>query len=734
MAPTTPNIVVTKRDGTKEPYDVIKIKKSIEMATEGTGVSPLLLESNMDLVIKNNIRTQDIQENIIHHAKQFATSSEPEWLQVAGRAKAMDMWASFKLKGKSFLEIVKYNVKKKEYSASLLEYYTDDMIDEIGKFIDYQRDLAHSISSLITVSKKYLGKYELNQHMHAVSAMRFGQFEPEETRVQFVKEVYDVLSNRELSIATPFMSNLRKGGNVASCFIIAVEDDLDSIFDNVKRIAKISKNGGGVGCFLGFLRAKGSDVNGYSNAAGTVTQWVKIINDTAVAVNQGGKRKGAVTVALPVWHNDILDFLDMQTERGDLRLKSYDIFPQLTVPDIFMERDEAQGRWITFCPFEVKQKLGIDVRGLHDKAFTEAYLKIEAAYDEGKLNVAQEFPNVRTLTKTAMRSMFETGLPYVFFSDTANRTNPNKNDIGAYGILCANLCTESFSNVIPDKLSHVCNLASINLANIHSMERLAEVARLATKILDYGISLTNNPDPTTKAHNDRYRTIGIGIMGLHDYLAREFRSYADLDHIGEIAECIEYNAVMASIELSKKYGAFEAYEYSEWKNGNMTKHFASLGCGKFEWEHAQELIDQFGIRNSQLTSPAPTTSTSIYQDASATFQPVYSPFFTDDNSNGALKVSSKYLSLNPMGYGKTQAKFKAKEIIDIAMKIQNHTDTGVSMELMFDQNDPTFTAKDLYDAIHYAHKKKAKAIYYIRTIKKNEKLEKGEEACVACAG
>lgn len=720
--------IVTKRNGTKEEYDVSKIKKSIAFCTDGIDVNPLSLESKIDILIKNGISTKDIQENVIHHARQFANANEPQWLIVAGRAKAMDMWASFKLKGKSLYDVIKYNIKKKQYSPELLNFYTEEDVNELEKFLDYKKDLLHSISSLITVEKKYLGKYELNQHMHMVSAMRFGQYEPKETRLEFVREAYEILSNRELSLATPFMSNLRKGGNVASCFIVAIEDDLNSIYDNLKRIAKISKNGGGVGCFLGFLRAKGSVVNGYENAAGSITQWVKLINDTAVAVNQGGLRKGAVTVALPVWHNDILDFLDMQSERGDLRQKSYDVFPQITVPDVFMERSQNEERWITFCPFEVKNVLGIDVRGLHGEAFREAYAKIESAYDSGKLKVSNLFPNARILVKTAMRSMFESGLPYVFFSDTANATNPNKNDVGAYGILCANLCTESYSNIIPDKYGHVCNLASVNLGNIRDMEHLAKVTRLATKILNYGINLTNNPDEITQEHNARYRTIGIGIMGLHDYLARENMSFSNLNVIEEIAECIEYNAVIQSALLAKDHGTFDAFEHSEWKNGNMTKRFKSLGCGKYDWDSAQSLIDQYGIWNSQLTSPAPTTTTSIYQDASASYMPVFGAFFSDDNSNGTMVTSAKFLDCNPLGYGKTQAKFKAKEIIDITCSVQKFTDTGVSMELMFDQNAEGFNAKELFDAIHYAHDKKCKAIYYIRSIKKRD------DACPACAG
>lgn len=732
-------IMVEKRDGTKEPYNVLKIKKSIQMAAEGQDVNPLELESKFDQFLKNGIKTRDIQLNVIQHAIQLATPSAPDWVNVAGRALAMDEWANFPLRGKSFKEVVYHNIELGFYTRDLLDFYTDDQLDDLGAAVKLVRDLDYSYASLITAKKKYLGKFELNQHMHMVNAMRFGQNEPPETRIKFVKEVYNALSQRKISLATPFLANLRKGGNVASCFIIAVEDDIDSIFDNVKRVALISKNGGGLGVFLGYLRAKGSDVNGYPNAAGTIVQWIKILNDTLVAVNQGGKRAGAGTIALPIWHNDIQDFLDMQTEHGDPRMKAYDVFPQVCIPDIFMERDENRGSWTTFCPFEVKKKLGIDVRGLHGQAFTDAYLQIEQAAEDGILSVARKYENARDLTKIIMRTQFETGLPYISFTDTINEYNPNKgDDNGHVGIPCVNLCTESFSNVKPDELGHVCNLASIVLGNIKDFKELGKISALTTKILDYGISLTNAPDRITAAHNNRYRTIGIGLQGLHDHLAKEFLNFRDLDYIKEIAECVEYNAVLASVELAKRFGSFDAFEKSEWKNGNRTAQFEVHSTGKYDWKFAQSQIDQFGMRNSQLTSPAPNTSTSIYMDSSASVLPVYDAFFSEDNKNGKLVVVAKYLKENPLSYGKTFSKHTATEIIDVVTELQKFIDTGCSMELIFDQRKDSFNAKELYDAIHYAHKNGIKAIYYIRTIKKNATVDeaqlKAEENCVACAG
>jgi ribonucleoside-diphosphate reductase alpha chain len=269
------------------------------------------------------------------------------------------------------------------------------------------------------------------------------------------------------------------------------------------------------------------------------------------------------------------------------------------------------------------------------------------------------------------------------------------------------------------------------MGNIKDFNELAKVAQLACKILNAGVFLTHHPDEITKQHNERYRTIGIGVMGLHDYLAREFKSYHNHKLISEIFECIEYNAAIASVELAKTKGVFKAYEHSEWKNANMTTRFKEYGCGKYDWEYLQKQIDQFGIYNSQLTSPAPTTSTSISQDSSASVLPIYNAFFSEDNKTGSIKVSAKFLKDNPMGYGKTQAKFTAIEIIDVVSVMQKFTDTGISMELIFDQNKEGFKAKDLYDAIHHAHARKLKSIYYIRSVKQKEHTD---DTCVACSG
>jgi hypothetical protein len=222
------------------------------------------------------------------------------------------------------------------------------------------------------------------------------------------------------------------------------------------------------------------------------------------------------------------------------------------------------------------------------------------------------------------------------------------NPINGY-IPCVNLCTESFSNVIPDKFTHVCNLASINMGSIRDFEHLAEVARTTTRMLDYGITMTNNPTEETYAHNQRYRTIGIGVMGLHDYLAREFKSYRNLDLIREIFECIEWNAIAESVELAKQFGSFGAFEQSTWKSGERIARFKEHASGKWDWDWLQAQIDLYGLRNSQVSSPAPTTSCHSLDDGILTCNGItdmrtlfsYSGYQEED----LLKMSPQWIPL-----------------------------------------------------------------------------------------
>lgn len=724
---------VTKRDGILEEYQVQKVKNVIHNAAEGLEVNALELESKFDETLFDGISTRAIHQNLVHHARTMCTPENPDATVLAGRLETMLRWAETGAYRVTFSEFLQSQINKGIYSHPALSgSFSKDDWDELGTEIIQQRDMDHSYGSVLTANKKYLLKGECIQQMHMANAMIIASIEQPENRVNFTKEVYSALSQRKISLATPWLSNLRSNGNISSCFIIQMDDDLDSIFENIWNIARISKNGGGVGVDVSRIRCKGAAIKGRPDSSGGVVGWIKIINDTAVAVDQGGKRAGAVTVQLPVWHNDLTDFLELQIENGDLRKRAFDVFPQVGACDPFMEAVDAQTEWHTFCPHEVFAVLGFRITDVYGAEFASRYQQCVEAYNAGQLKSVTVFDNARDILKKIMHVHFENGLPYLSFLDTINERNPNKHD---GSIPCVNLCVESFSNVKAGEFAHTCNLASVVAGRMESDDEIIYTARLLTRILDNGIALTKTPIDISKAHNDRYRTIGVGIQGLHDYLARNFWSYNNTREITKLAELIEYGCVIESTQLSKERGAYPAFTGSEWDNGNQIDYFIEHSVTDVDWANAQHDIDTHGIRNSQMTSPAPNTSTSIFMDAAAGVQPVYAPFFMEDNTTGQFPVVAMHFKENPICYSRTYPKMDQLVLVNAVAALQLFVDTGISAEYIFDRNNPNVTAKTLYDVIMHAWKSKTKAVYYIRSIKPGETWNgKADEACAGCSG
>lgn len=735
----TYQVMVTKRNGDLEDFKVEKVKKCINWACEGLNVNPLALESKFSEYLQDEVSSKSIQQNLVFCARSLATLEESDWIFVAGRLYTMEKWKESGVYEKPFEDFFLEKLERGYYPLSdFMDYYSKEDIAEAGTWIVKERDLAHSYGSIYSLDQKILRKEECVQQTMLINALIIATQDNKEDRLKYAKEYYDTFSLREISLASPWLQNLRFKGNIASCFIIQPEDDLSSIFDNVKNAAMISKNGGGLGVSLAKIRAKNSEINGLPEASKGVCGWARIFNDTALFVDQGGKRAGAFTVEIPVWHRDIGDFLEIQSEVGDLRTKAYDIFPQIGMHDYFMKLDSEDGNneWYTFCPHEVKSKLGIDLSESFGKEFERDYKKCVKAAKEDELSNAKVY-TVRGLIKMIMKPMFESGLPYMAFLDTINDDNPNDHE-GT--IPCVNLCNESFSNVKADKYAHTCNLVSIVAGRVESMEHLEKLSRIATRILDNGIALTEPPVDISKEHNNRYRTIGVGIQGLADYLARNYKFYQHKDVIQGFSEVVQYSCVVESIELAKERGKYPAYEGSRWDTGKQIDKYAGYSAyyGKEAWKALQPLLDQYGIRNSQLTSPAPNTSTAIFMDATAGVPPHYAGFFKKGNGTGQYHVAGMYLQQNPFFYAKNVTKYDHKTLVDAYAAIQKFVDAGISTEYIFDHNEEGFSAKQLYDLIHYCHEKKSKAIYYIRHIKKgkslNDVVEIEDTACEGCSG
>lgn len=755
---------VIKRNNKVSELDIKEIRKAIEWASKDlNAISHLELESHVMSIYTDKISTEEIQRSLIETALKLTSIDEPEWRIMAARLTVFELYKeAAKNRGynefgySNYITFLKEAVNKGLYSDEIFNIYTEEELEEASEILNPDYDLDFDYAGISMIINRYLIKnratvFELPQEMFLTISLLLGSVEPKENRLNIVREIYNQIAGKKISLATPILINLRKpNGNLSSCFITAVDDNLDSIFYNISKIAQISKNGGGVGVNLSRIRATGSEINKTPNASGGVIPWIKIINDTAVAVNQLGKRAGAVTVALDIWHLDIEDFLELQTENGDQRKKAYDLFPQVVIADLFMRRVKNDEEWTLFDPNEVRIKYNVEIAELWGEDFEKFYRKIEI---EDKLELVRKI-NAKDLLKRIMKTQIETGMPYIFFKDTVNKMNPNKHD-GFIG--SGNLCQESFSNFRPTKpgkiqlfenslkqdsqsgLVHTCNLVSLNLSKLLERDELARSSKMAVRILDNAITLTVAPIQESNLHNDYYRTVGVGAMGLADYLAINKLAYNDsektLTAVDELFEFISLNAVKMSVELAKERGAYNKFKDSDWAKGILFgkdkiwfKKNSKLGD---EWLKQIDEIAVHGIRNSQLMAIAPNTSSALVQGCSSSVMPIFSKFYMDKNAKGVVPICPPFIK-DAFWYYQESKTIAQPKVVKLISKIQKWIDQGISMELIYNLN-MDIKAKDIYDTIFTAWENDCKTIYYTRTIQKNSNSASEKEECISCA-
>lgn len=736
-------IKVIRRDGSPTSLNIGKIRAVVDWACEGKEVNSIALEAGLTTRLRDGITTREIQDNLINCALEMCSPEEPDWRYVAGRLHIWSLWkdtlVSRGYQYGNYDKTVKTKVESGQYDERILTYSPEEL-REAGSWINPDWDTDYDYAGAVLLTSRYLLRDELPQEALLTCSLLLASVENPENRLYWARKFYEAIARRKISLATPILANLRvPNGSLTSCFILSIDDSLESIFGELTNAARISKNGGGIGVNVSRIRATGSWVMGKANASGGVIPWIKLLNDTAIAVNQGGRRAGAVTVGVDVWHLDVPEFLEMQTENGDQRRKAYDIFPQLVIPDEFMRRVVSKSDWTLVDPYEIREKLGIELAELWGEEFDRAYKLVEENLD--KRITLYKRVNARELFKTMMRSQVETGMPYLAFKDTINRANPNKHDGYIPGV---NLCTESFSNVTPNQTAHCCNLVSLNLANL-DREEIEVNSRIAVRILDNTIEITFPPFENAKAHNDQYRTIGVGCMGLADWLAKRQLSYDNLTEIGHLFEEIGYWCTYASMDLAKDRGAYEAFPGSEWSRGKL------IGAKPVEWflENAREKerwvtlaadIQRYGIRNSHITAIAPNTSSSLVQGCTASVLPVYSRFFYDKWAKGTVPIAPPFIN-DAFWYYPENKNLDQKKVVKAIATMQEWIDTGISMEFLFNLNEGVYypeqpnralTAKDIFDTLILAWESGCKAIYYIRTVQKDN-FKESDDACSSCA-
>jgi ribonucleoside-diphosphate reductase alpha chain len=756
------NYTIIKRNGSKEAFNISKIRKVIEWAAQGLDTNTVELESHLDIHFRDNMTTEEVHKIVIDSALRLASAEAPDWRTLAARLKLIDYYKRvhiargipYNYSYPSYSSTVANFTAKGIYSSVLIEKYSQEELEQAGALLRQEYDYEWDYAGISVLIKRYMLEYdnapiELPQEALLTIALLIEQNQPQGVRMAKVQATYTMLAERKISLATPILLNLRRPfGNLSSCFITTIDDNTNSIFHSFEQIGQISSSGGGVGVNLSRVRSQGASIRGTIGRSGGVVPAIRTINDIALHFNQGGKRAGAVTVALDSWHLDIEEFLELQTENGDQRRKAYDIFPQIVVSDCFMEAVEQGKEWFLFDPHEIREKYGVELADLWGEQLKSFYLTLCDAANAGHIRLFKKI-NAKALYKQIMKVQIETGMPYIAFKDTINRSNPNKH----VGIIpSVNLCVESFSVVKPSQvgrvkekesgferdgecgLVHTCNLVSINMANV-TMEELPEVCATSVRILDNCIDITDVPIPEGQRHNTLLRTIGVGMMGLADYLARNDLQYSKAaDEVERLAEAFAYHCTSASCDLAKERGAFPLYEGSEWSKGLILgrplewfKENAAM-----DWSDLFERLTQYGVRNSHITAIAPNTSSSIVQGCSASVLPVFSRFYIDNSGNGSVPIAPPFIK-EKFWYYQESKNVDQRAVVDVVSRLQKYVDTGISMELLFNLNNGT-TAKDIYETHLDAWKKGCKAIYYTRSIQKNSEEMSEKNECAACAG
>ncbi len=710
-----------------------------------------------------SFRKEDMKESeslamLIKAAVELTTQEAPKWEFIASRL----LMIQFKVKLgielqahaiASFYEKIHYLTDENLYGTYILESYSKKEIDELEKVLLRYEGNGHNRNNLLTYSSLdlLLRRYVIRTHSHVAIETPQEMFmgiamhlaiKEKENRLEWVERFYDMLSLLQVTVATPTLSNARKPYHqLSSCFIDTVPDSLDGIYRSIDNFAKVSKLGGGMGMYFGKVRASGSPIRGFQGAAGGIIRWIKIANDTAVAVDQLGVRQGSVAVYLDVWHKDIPEFLQLRTNNGDDRMKAHDVFPAVCYPDLFWKtvRDNIDSPWYLVCPHEVEKIKGYCLEDFYGEEWEKRY---QECIEDNRISKREI--NLKELVRLILKSAVETGTPFAFNRDIVNKANPNSHK----GIIyCSNLCTEIAQNMSEIELLKreittedgekvivevtkpgdfvVCNLASLVLGNINVDDdtELQKVCESATRALDNVIDLNYYPLMYAEVTNKRYRSIGLGTSGYHHLLAQKGIQWESEDHLtfaDTLFEKINRFVVTASAKIAQEKGSYEYFEGSDWHTG---AYFEKRNYTGTEWDEVQKLCAT-GMRNAYLLAVAPTSSTSIIAGTTAGVDPVMKRYFLEEKKGSIMPRVAP--DLNP----KTFWLYKNAHTIDQNWSIrasgvrQSHIDQAQSVNLYITNE---FTIRQVLNLYIKAWEEGVKCIYYVRS----QALE--VEECESCA-
>ena len=632
------SMMVTKRDGTKEPVSLDKITNRVSVLSTGLSIDPIVVAQKAIPGLYNDITSTEI-DNYLAETAAALTVEHPDYSYLAARIKSNALHKETPGFIIATQNLFNDGLLKENYYNKVIE--NSDAIESI---IDYDRDYSFDYFALTTLIRAYLLKFE-NQTierpqdlwMRVALTVSCDKFD-----INKLKKTYDTLSNGLYTHATPTLFNSGlKMQQLSSCFLIGMEDDsIEGIFNTIKDCALISKTAGGIGMHAHNIRGSGSRIKSTNGKSNGLIPFLKIFNETAKSVDQGGgKRKGSFAVYLEPWHADIEKFLELRKNTGAEEFRARDLFYALWIPDLFMKRVENDEDWSLMSEHECP--------GLSDN-YGEAFEKLYSKYEK-------EIPHLekikaRSLMSKIIEAQIETGQPYMLYKDSINEKSNQKN-IGV--IKSSNLCAEIVEYSDKNETA-VCNLASIALPKFidkknkqYDYKKLYEIAKLATKNLDQVIDINFYPTDKTDTSNNLHRPIGLGIQGLSDVFFK-----LSIPHDGEeaskinklIFETIYFGALEASMELAKEKGAYSSFKGSPLSEGKFQFDLWNVQpSDMWDWENLKEKIKKNGVRNSLTTACMPTASTGIILGNTETFQIQTSNIYKRQTLSGEFLLVNRHL-------------------------------------------------------------------------------------------
>lgn len=715
---------------------------------------------------KEEIEADKLFDLIIREANDMITANTPEFSKISASTLRRKLYKqASRNRGfdyrKGYGDYYSFIVQMTEqglYSEDILQSYTEQEIRQAEKMIDVSKDKLFSYAGLFLMQDIYLVKgyqgeiLELPQERFMTTALYLMKDEDKSKRMDLVREAYWALSNHYIGLATPTLKNSGlPHGTLSSCHIITLDDDLDSIMNGLRQVAKFSQNGAGLGVYLGFLRASGSWIRGFKGRATGIIHPSRLLSVLAEYVNQLGQRKAGIAAYLPVWHYDIFDFLDLRLKTGSQEKRAHSIKTAVCVPDEFMRRLEKKELWTILDPYEVKKKLGIDLNRLYDKkelkeneepnkedhAFTYYYRLAE----KSDLLELRKTVKATDIYKSIFTSRKTSGTPFIYFSDTAARLNPNPHKGMPYG---SNLCTEIIQNMDFDKIYEseldekgfvvfksigeglvTCNLNSLVLHNVFGNDNvdLQRVVDIQFRMLDNVISLNRTVVEQATHTNRLYRAVGAGALGLATLMASKgikWESNEASEFTEEIFKKYLKAAIKASHKLAMEKGSYPLFEGSDWQTGEF---FDKRGLVSDEWLEYRELASK-GMRNGYLLAVAPTSSNSIIMNGSPSLDPLYDIVYREEKSGINMIIVPPNYNEKTKWYYKSGFQMDEMWAIKIIAAAQKYVDQGISHNMHVLKS---IKASELLRLDMGAWKNKLKTIYYTYS----EDYER-DENCIWC--